>query len=516
MSVIKSVNSKTNTKSGLKGTLDYVLAEHKTSQDLCYVTGDYMELIVTPEKVLRSFMETKELYGKTDGRQCKHFVISWHEDCPIKPEEALDIAKEWAETVFGDFSCAIAVHTDRDHVHAHVVVNSVSIIDGHKYHMNPQELKNAKDFCDTLNERYGFAITEKGKHYDGTAIEEGTVRSYKKDTYQMLLAAKSKNSNLVELATAILDVKNYATSKEEFMSELSSQYGISVRWEDKRKYITFTDSKTGTKARDKNLSETFTIELSKEALLDEFKRNKKLQRKLTTEKIEIESGCNLLEERISEITGAKPSASAATTGSRRTDTGVEELLSGIQEENERADNLSKRSSRLGRRFREFLGKLRASFTGESVESLEWKGYCVAKELEERRIALVSSEYRLYTSLLPNRDHSDYFRNAIKEEYQNMLETLYWYQHTLITTDPATMIMAQTKRAEVRRETECDLLKFELAHNFNGNFDVATILKECYKKADASLVDPEKTMDTLVNEHSLEPYTPIIRNRKHIR
>ena len=108
------------------------------------------------------------------------------------------------------------------------------------------------------------------------------------------------------------------------------------------------------------------------------------------------------------------------------------------------------------------------------------------------------------------------RNAIKEEYQNMLETLYWYQHTLTITDPATMIMAQTKRAEVRREKERDLLKLELDHNFKGDFDVATILKECYKKADASLVDPKKAMDTLVKEHSLEPYTPIIRNRKRIR
>ena len=76
-----------------------------------------------------------------------------------------------------------------------------------------------------------------------------------------------------------------------------------------------------------------------------------------------------------------------------------------------------------------------------------------------------------------------------------------------------MIMAQTKRAEVRRETERGLLKFELDHNFNGDFDVADILKECYKKLDASLVEPDKTMDTLVQEHSLDPYTPIIRSRK---
>lgn len=284
MSIIKSVNSKSNSKAALNATLNYVFQEKKTSPALCLVTGDFMSDTITPRTILKEFMETKELWGKTKGRMHKHFVISWHEDTGITYEQALEICKEWCEKVFPTFQCAIAIHTDRDYPHGHIIVNSVSFMDGKKYHMHPRQLQQAKDFCDDINTRYGFTITQKGKHFDGTTIEEGTVHSYNKNTYKML-QKDTQGSKLVRVVLSILDVIRSALSKEEFVSTLEEKHQIKTSWKDSRKYITFEDTTSNLKVRNNNLSRTFTYDFSKEGLLSQIQQNKEYMENLSSETI---------------------------------------------------------------------------------------------------------------------------------------------------------------------------------------------------------------------------------------
>ena len=76
--------------------------------------------------VYRTFLEEKKVWDKDSGRMYAHNIISWHKDEQITPEQALEFGKEFAENGFSGFQTLVAVHKDKDHIHCHLVTNSVS------------------------------------------------------------------------------------------------------------------------------------------------------------------------------------------------------------------------------------------------------------------------------------------------------------------------------------------------------------------------------------------------------
>ena len=69
-----------------------------------------------------------------EGRQGYHFVVSFSPG-ELGYEEAYEVIREWTDRFLGDdYDYVFSVHTDHDHIHGHIVFNSVSRTDGHKYH----------------------------------------------------------------------------------------------------------------------------------------------------------------------------------------------------------------------------------------------------------------------------------------------------------------------------------------------------------------------------------------------
>ena len=115
--------------SGLKRSITYIMNPDKTEEGL--LTGGNAG--VTVQEVFDAMMETKHHFGKTKGRQGYHFVISWKPG-DITKELAYKVAGEFCERYLGDgYDHVFAVHTDQDHIHAHIVFNSVNRRDGYKY-----------------------------------------------------------------------------------------------------------------------------------------------------------------------------------------------------------------------------------------------------------------------------------------------------------------------------------------------------------------------------------------------
>ena len=87
-----------------------------------------------------------------------HNIISWHKDEQITPEQALEFGKEFAENWFSGFQTLVAVHKDKDHIHCHLVTNSVSYEDGRKLHNTKKDLERMKQltnvFWMNLREQY--------------------------------------------------------------------------------------------------------------------------------------------------------------------------------------------------------------------------------------------------------------------------------------------------------------------------------------------------------------------------
>lgn len=100
------------------------------------------------------------MLGKTGGRQGYHFVIS------LKPGEGTpeimyDIAMHFAEEAFaGEYEAVVAVHTDREHLHAHIVINSVNMVNGYKFQCRDGDWKyKFQPITNKLCEEYGLHIT---------------------------------------------------------------------------------------------------------------------------------------------------------------------------------------------------------------------------------------------------------------------------------------------------------------------------------------------------------------------
>ena len=241
----------------------------KTRGELVEIIGPYEPDIITYDEVYQSFLEEKRIWGKDSGRMYAHNIISWHEDETITPEQALEFGKKFAEQWFAGFQSLVGVHIDRNHVHCHIVTNSVSFIDGHKLHNTKKDLQRMKDFTNQMCVERGLSVAQKGRDFHGNELEQGTVSAWSKDKYH-LMQNESKNSFVADCGVSCLDSLEISCSREEFIRHMAER-GWNVIWKDSRKHITFQNAE-GKKVRDSNLSKTFHLGISKEALTNEFER----------------------------------------------------------------------------------------------------------------------------------------------------------------------------------------------------------------------------------------------------
>ena len=249
MPIIHFANSKNQTTGGLKKLLGYVSREKKTKlEDRRFVSG----VNCSPESAYEEMQLTKQANGKTGGRLYYHLVQSFPKGYDIKPELAHKIALEFTEKAFKDYECVVATHIDREHIHSHIVFNSVSFEDGRKYHSDNNSLHELMKLSDEICRQYGVAVLDKpkfGKENQNDVLGDKEYRS-----------AVRGESFKFALMNAITDCMKQAKSKKQFIA-LMKRKGYDVRWEQQRKYITYTTPK-GKKCRCNKLHDRrFTKEM---------------------------------------------------------------------------------------------------------------------------------------------------------------------------------------------------------------------------------------------------------------
>ena len=270
MAINKTINKRTNTHGAMRNCIEYVLRQDKTNELFTYVTGPYCYDEINYDLVYRTFLEEKKVWDKDSGRMYAHNIISWHKDEQITPEQAFEFGKQFAEEWFRGFQTLVAVHNDKNHIHCHLITNSVSYEDGRKLHNTKKDLERMKQLTNQMCQERGLTVAEKGKHFDGSQIEKGEVIAWSKDKYN-LFRQQVKESFVADCAMAVLKAMENCISKEKFIEKMK-QFGWNVNWTEKRKHITF-QNQDGKKVRDSNLSKTFHLNISKEDLENEFDRN---------------------------------------------------------------------------------------------------------------------------------------------------------------------------------------------------------------------------------------------------
>ncbi len=272
MPIVHFINSRTQTASGLNNVLNYVSKTEKTqSEDKKYVTA----LNCSAPTVYQEFMATKNLYHKNNGRMYYHLVQSFPKGYDISPELAHKIAVEFSEKSFGNFECVVATHIDREHIHSHIVFNSVSFTDGKKYRSNTESVKALMKLSDEICLKYGVPALEKPVFKkDSDTISDREYRC----------AVKGESYKLA-LMYVIDEMMKKAKSKQHFI-RLMNQNGYLVRWEDNRKYITYT-CPNGQKCRCKRLHER---KYTKEMMTLEFEIRLRLLEEIKQARAERRNG----------------------------------------------------------------------------------------------------------------------------------------------------------------------------------------------------------------------------------
>ena len=398
MAVNKTINKRTNTHGAMRNCIEYVLRQDKTSELLTYVTGPYCHNEINYDLVYRTFLEEKKMWNKDTGRMYAHNIISWHKDEQITPEQAFEFGKEFAENWFSGFQTLVAVHKDKDHIHCHLVTNSVSYEDGRKLHNTRKDLERMKQLTNQMCRERGLTVAEKGKHFDGSQIEKGEVIAWSKDKYN-LFRQQVKDSFVADCAMAVLKALENCISKEKFIEKMK-QFGWNVNWTEKRKHITFQNQE-GKKVRDSNLFKTFHLDISKEGLENEFNGNRKKARdsanrdsrsdeELAGYYRQVEAAC----EGAGGVTGASDGRERRVTGEKSEDERVYPEISGkdTQAENGKTEAIlresrnARRNSEIKRRNSSFDNRTVRNAEVESIASEEQRRFKEQKRLEEQERA----------------------------------------------------------------------------------------------------------------------------------
>ena len=398
MAINKTINKRTNTHGAMRNCIEYVLRQDKINELFTYVTGPYCHDEINYDLVYRTFLEEKKMWDKDSGRMYAHNIISWHKDEQITPEQALEFGKEFAENWFSGFQTLVAVHKDKDHIHCHLVTNSVSYEDGRKLHNTRKDLERMKQLTNQMCRERGLTVAEKGKHFDGSQIEKGEVIAWSKDKYN-LFRQQVKDSFVADCAMAVLKALENCISKEKFIEKMK-QFGWNVNWTEKRKHITF-QNQDGKKVRDSNLSKTFHLDISKEDLENEFDRNYERVRaeaertngadeELAGYYRQVEAAC----EGAGGVTGVSDGRERRVTGEKSEDERVYPEISGkdTQAENGKTEAIlresrnARRNSEVKRRNSSFDNRTVRNAEAESIASEEQRRFEEQKRIEEQERA----------------------------------------------------------------------------------------------------------------------------------
>ncbi|MCL2882582.1 MAG: relaxase/mobilization nuclease domain-containing protein [Coriobacteriia bacterium] len=159
-------------RQGLKDVIDYAMAANKTVADegeqagRCFVSG----VNCTATDARNQMLRAKERFNKENGIIAFHGYQSFALG-EVTPEVAHEIGVKLAQQLWGDrYQVIVATHLDKEHIHNHLLINSVSFIDGFKFRNTKADYYALRDTSDVLCREYGLSVIEnpqsgKSKHH---------------------------------------------------------------------------------------------------------------------------------------------------------------------------------------------------------------------------------------------------------------------------------------------------------------------------------------------------------------
>ena len=236
----------------LGGVAAYVAQANKTMQEngQRLVSGQNC----TPPFAVREFLTTRAMHRKESPVWFYHYVQSFAPSERVTGELAHELAKMFAARAWPESEVLIATHIDREHIHSHFIVNSVCCGSGKMLRQGPGTLARLRPISDELCVAHGLSVLPRQE----TKTQGLGAREYR--------SATKGESWKFRLMNTIDECMKYAADRDAFVSLMESE-GYAVRWESRRKYITYT-TPDGLKCRDNKLHEE---KYCKEVMEHEFR-----------------------------------------------------------------------------------------------------------------------------------------------------------------------------------------------------------------------------------------------------
>lgn len=190
MAITKLMNIKqgsNGTGRHLKNSIEYIMNPKKTENGK--LIGGNAGVI--PQEVYQVMVDTKIDWEKIEGRQGYHFVISF---APKETDEetAYQILQEFCESYFADaYDYVFAIHNDQNHMHGHIIFNSVNRISGYKYRYEKGDWeKYIQPITDEVCKKYDLSPLEfENEKRKGKSYAEWEAEKNKKPTWKKIIRA---------------------------------------------------------------------------------------------------------------------------------------------------------------------------------------------------------------------------------------------------------------------------------------------------------------------------------------
>lgn len=190
-------------KSSPKKAIEYILDDNKSE----LVQSRYLD---DSRSYVEQFKETANLWEKvqtSDSRKYYHFKLAFDiadNQKGLTPQKVMEITEKLVDKCFPNSECVMSVHTDKEHLHSHIIMNSVCFDTGKMLQISPQKYTRMKDYANQISEQYGFSTVDfrkPSKVRQSTAerqiISKGGT-SWKEELREVIDLAKRNTSNMMD------------------------------------------------------------------------------------------------------------------------------------------------------------------------------------------------------------------------------------------------------------------------------------------------------------------------------
>lgn len=236
MPIVRFIKNEKQNASAMKGSIDYCLQKCKTVDSQTgqrYVSG----INCNGLNAYKEFMTTKLVNNANNGRYFYQYVQSFSPKDNVDYDKAHKIALEFAQKAWQGHEVLVTTHCDRNHIHTHFIINSVSFETGKKLRQNPNTLKSLRKLNDEICAEYDVTPLKPYTKIKEKRLSDGEYR----------MAMKGESWKFALMYT-IDNAMKKAKTKQKFIDEMKRN-GYQVLWTDERKYITYT-CPNGMKCRD--------------------------------------------------------------------------------------------------------------------------------------------------------------------------------------------------------------------------------------------------------------------------